>query len=424
MAGRPRVVIVGAGFGGLRAAKHLRDAPVDVLIVDSRNYHTFQPLLYQVATAAVDTEAIAHTVRGLFHNQPNAAFHMANVLDVNWDDKTLLVDCCEPIRFDYLIVAAGAVTNDFGIPGVAEHTFGLKSIEEAVMLRSHIMRQFELCDADPSLVDAGALNFVVAGGGPTGVEMAGALTEWFSRVLVKDFPRLDVTRAKVILVEAMDRLLAPFDASLQQNALRVLQQRGVDVRLNTAVSKVTCDAVHLKTGEAIPARTVIWGAGVKANPLGAKLGVELGRGGRVVVNPDQSIPGKPYAFVIGDLALGKNPDGALHPQLAQAALQGGQHAARQIQRLIRSEATEPLIYKDPGFMATIGRRAAVAQFPNGWKFTGFLAWGMWLFLHLLFLVGFRNRAVILVSWVWSYFTYERSARLILDLFTPRAARRG
>lgn len=422
MNARPRVVIVGAGFGGLKAAQSLRRAPVDVVLIDSRNHHLFQPLLYQVATAALDSEAIAHTVRGMFQRRENFSFRQADVLGVDWEGKRVLVDCCEPIAFDYLIVAAGAAANDFGIPGVREHAFSLKSIEDAVVLRSHVMRQFELADADPSLIDQGALNFVVVGGGPTGVEMAGAFTEWFGSVLSQDFSQLEVSRSRVFMLEAADRVLAAFDPALQRNALDVLRSRGVDVQLNAAVSQVTPDAVHLKSGQVIPTRTVVWAAGVKASPLGARLGVELGRGGRVVVNPDLSIPGHPDAFVVGDLALGKNPDGTLHPQLAQPALQGGKHAARQIERLIRGEATLPYVYNDPGFMATIGRSAAVAQFPSGLKVTGFIAWLMWLFLHLLYLVGFRNRAVVLMSWVWSYFTYDRSARLILAL--SHAAAKG
>jgi NADH dehydrogenase len=410
---RLKVVIVGAGFGGLRAAQHLQHAPVDVLVIDSRNHHLFQPLLYQVATAALDAEEIAQATRGLFQRRTNTAFRMATVRGVDWDHKHLLLDSGDPVPFDYLILAAGAVTNDFGIPGVAEHALGLKSVEEAVTIRSHVLRMFELCNNDPTLIDQGYLNFVVVGGGPTGVEMAGAFAEWFGHVMRKDFPQLEVDRARVILLEALDKVLAPFDPSLQQNALGVLRQREVDVRLNTAVARVNADKVELKSGEVIPTRTVIWGAGVKAHPLATTLGVELGRGGRVAVNPDLSLPGKPYAFVIGDLALGKNPDGTPHPQLAQAALQHGKHVAAQIQRMLANQPTEPMVYKDPGFMATIGRSAAVAQFPSGLKFSGFIAWLMWLFLHLLFLVGFRNRANVFLNWLWNYLTWDRSSRLIV-----------
>lgn len=420
----PRVVVVGAGFGGLQVTRHLRHAPVEVLMVDVRNHHLFQPLLYQVATAALDAEEIAQSVRGIFQRHRNFDFHLARVVGVDWERKALLLDEGAPLAFDYLVLAAGAVTNDFGVEGVAEHGFGLKSIEEALEIRSHLLRRFEMANNDPALIARGVLTVVIVGGGPTGVEMAGAIAEWLHRLMPKDFPRLDVGQAKVILLEALDRLLAPFAPALQQNALEVLRRRGVEVCLNEAVTRVTAEAVHLKSGRVIPTHTVIWGAGVRANPLGQALGVALGRGGRIVVNPDMSIPGHPEAFVIGDMALGTNPDGTLHPQLAQAALQGGKHVARQIQRHLRGEPTEPFIYRDPGSMATIGRSAAVAQFPNGWKFTGFLAWAMWLFLHLVYLIGFRNRLNVMINWAWHYFTYDRSARLILDLssFASRSRR--
>ncbi|MGQ9814852.1 MAG: NAD(P)/FAD-dependent oxidoreductase, partial [Candidatus Roseilinea sp.] len=323
-------------------------------------------------------------------------------------------------------------TNDFGIPGVAEHAFPLKSMDEALRLRSHIMRQFEQADAvranaESSLIEAGALNFVVVGGGPTGVEIAGALVEWFHMVLRKDYPQLDVSRAHVILIEALDHLLAPFDEPLRENTRRTLAERGVEVLLGEAVSEVRPDAVVLKSGRVIPTHTVIWGAGVKGNPLAAAMGLELTRGGRVVVEPDLTVPGRPDVYVIGDLAASKDAQGNLHPQLAQVALQGAVHVARQIERHVRQRwltespasdaprATpgEPFVYRDPGTMATIGRHAAVAQFPIGWRFTGFVAWLMWLFLHLVFLIGFRNRLNVLINWVWNYFTYDRSSRLIV-----------
>jgi NADH dehydrogenase len=415
----PRVVVVGAGFGGLKVVQHLRRAPVEVTLVDARNHHIFQPLLYQVATAALNAEEIAQSVRGLFHGYRNFDFRMARATGVDWEGRRLLLEGGDALPFDYLVLAAGAVTNDFAVEGVAQHAFGLKSIEEAIALRSHILCQFEQANGAPSLIERGALTVVVVGGGPTGVEMAGAIVEWFKRLMPRDFPHLDVSRARVVLVEAMNRLLAPFHESLQQNALDTLRRFGVEVRLNEAVTRVTDETVHLKSGEVIRARTVVWAAGMKSSPLAQALGVELGRGGRVVVNPDMSIPGHPDAFVIGDLALGKNPDGTLHPQLAQAALQGGRHVARQIQRRMRNEPTEPFIYRDPGTMATIGRSAAVAQFPGGLKFTGFFAWLMWLFLHLVYLIGLRNRLSVFLDWVWHYFTYDRSARLIVDLLMRR-----
>ena len=320
---KPQVVIIGAGFGGLKAARALKNAPVDVLLVDARNHHTFQPLLYQVATAALDPEEIAHSVRGIFHGQRNVRFRMARVTGVDWAAKQVATESGDAIPFDYLVLAAGAVTNDFGVPGVRDHAFGLKSLDEAVALRGHIMRQFELADANPALIDSGALTFVVVGGGPTGVEMAGALAELFEHVLARDFPRIDRARARVILLEAGERLLLPFHPSLSANTLNVLRARGVDVRFAQAVVEAGADGVRLKSGEFIQSRTVVWGAGVKASPLAAMLGAEQTRGGRLVVNGDLSLPAHPEAFVIGDMAAGKDAGGALYPQLAQAAMQSG-----------------------------------------------------------------------------------------------------
>ena len=408
-----KVVIVGAGFGGLRAARELKRLPVNVLLVDQNNYHTFQPLLYQVATAALDPEEIGHSVRGIFHAQPNFSFRLGKACGVDWPAKMLLFEEGKPEHFDYLILAAGTITNYFNIEGIAENAFPLKSMEEAVRLRSHLMRQFEAADADPGLIDKGVLNFVVGGGGPTGVEMAGSLVELFRMVLRKDFPHLDHTKARVIVVEALDKLLSPFAEPLRENALQTLRERGVEVLLNETVTKATADAIYLKSGKVIPTRTIIWGAGVKASPLGAALGLELTRGGRVAVNPDLSVPNHPEVYVIGDMAASKDAQGNLYPQLAQVAIQGAKHVAGQIERRMQGKPEEPFVYHDPGTMATIGRNAAVAQFPNGWKFTGFIAWTMWLFLHLVYLIGFRNRLNVLVNWLWNYLTYDRSPRLIL-----------
>ncbi len=419
VAHKPRVVIVGAGFGGMRAAKGLRDAPVEVLLVDQYNYHTFQPLLYQVATAALEPEEVAAAVRGIFQSQANFNFRLAMVEGIDLDTKCVLVEEGAPVPYDYLVLAAGASTNYFGITGVEDNAFPLKSVAEAVELRSHIIRQFERASADPALIERGALNFVVVGGGPTGVEMAGSLVELFDRVLVKDFPQLEVSQARVILIEAVDFLLAPFHEKSRKHALETLRRRGVEVRLGESVVRATPSAVHLKSGEVIGSETLIWAAGVQANPLADRLGLEQTRGGRVVVNHDLSAAGRPDIFVIGDMAASKFPDGSLHPQVAQVAIQGGKYVAGEIRR--RLEGGRPgkrFDYFDPGIMATIGRNAAVAEMPFGLRFTGFLAWLMWLFLHLLYLVGFRNRLNVLVNWGWNYFTYDRGNRLIMEM-APR-----
>lgn len=418
MNGKPNVVIIGAGFGGMKAATSLKDAPVDVILVDQHNYHTFQPLLYQVATAALDPDEIAHTIRGIFHNQKNFHFRLGKVTGVNWDGQEVLMEAGEPIPFNYLILAAGVTTNYFGIPGVEDHAFPLKSVQEALTMRSHVMRQFEMADVNPALMDEGVLNFVVVGGGPTGVEMAGALLELFNMVLRKDFQHLDVSRARVILVEATDKVLAPFHPSLRENALKTLEKRGVEVMLNEAVVEATADKVVLKSGKVIPTRTLVWAAGVRSNPLADSLGLEQTRGGRIVVNPDLSVPTMPHVFVVGDMAASKDEEGNLHPQLAQPALQGASHVVKIIKRRLQGDTGEPppFRYVNLGTMATIGRNAAVTEFPFkfGPRFTGFIAWLMWLFLHLMYLVGFRNRLNVFINWAWNYFTYDRSARLILQ----------
>ena len=397
-----KVVIVGAGFGGLKAAKALKNAPVDVVLVDSRNHHTFQPLLYQVATAALGPEEIAHSVRGIFRKQHNLRFRMAHVTGVDWSAKQVRVDNGEPIPYDYLILAAGAVTNDFGVPGAREHALGLKSLDEAVAIRRQVMRQFERADADPALIDQGALTFVLVGGGPTGVEMAGALAELFELVLRRDFPQIPDGAARVILLEAGERLLLPFHPSLSADTLRELHSREVEVRFAQAVVQVDAAGVTLKGGERIAAQTVVWGAGVKVNPLADVLGAEQTRGGRLVVNDDMSLPAHPEVFVVGDMAAGKDGAGAVYPQLAQAAMQSGAHAAQQILRRMRGQPGEAFAYRDPGSMATIGRHAAVAQFPFGARFSGIAAWLMWVFLHLMYLVGFRNRLNVFINWVFNY----------------------
>ncbi len=409
----PRVVVVGAGFGGLTLARSLRKEPVEVLLIDRQNYHTFQPLLYQVATAGLEPEEIAHAVRGIFQRQKNFSFRLAEVVGVDWADRAVLLVDGDRVSYDYLVLAAGLTTNFFGVEGAQAHGFPLKTLPEAVALRSHVIHQFERADRDPALIDKGALTFVVVGGGPTGVEMAGALLELFQMVLRKDFPHLPLNRARVVLVEASSRLLGAFHEKSQAYAVEKLKRRGVEVRLEEPVVRVGANAVTFKSGEALLTQTLIWAAGVHTVPLAEALALEQARGGRIVVEPDLSVPGHPDVFIVGDMAASLDEHGQLHPQLAPVAMQGARHVARQIQNRQARRPTTAFHYKDKGIMATIGRNAAVAEVAFGPRTSGFVAWVMWLFLHLVLLIGFRNRLNVLINWMWNYFTYDRSARLII-----------
>jgi NADH dehydrogenase len=415
---RPVVAIIGGGFAGLYAARTLRDASVRVLLIDQHNYHTFQPLLYQVATAQLEPDEIARTVRGIFRRQPNLTFRHETVTGVDWRSDELLLRSGERLAFDYLLVGVGAIYNDFGIPGVRRHGLFLKSLSEAVNIRSHILRQFERAAADPRLVDEGALNFVIVGGGPTGVEMAGAMTELFRRVLPRDFPEVDVSRARVILLEMADRLLLPYAPGLQRYTENVLRRRGVEVRLGATVREVREDAAVLSGGELIPTRTLIWAAGVRGHPLVDALQVELTRGARVEVEKNLSLPGRPHAFVVGDAAGATDGEGVPYPQVAQVAIQQGKHAAREVLRAIDGQQSRPFVYDDPGSMAIIGREAGVAQLGRRFgnlRLTGFLGWLGWLFIHLIYLPGHRNRFNALIDWTYSYLTFDRHARLIAEM---------
>ena len=412
---KPRVVIVGAGFAGISLARALRHANVEVRLVDAQNYHTFQPLLYQVATAGLEPESIAHTVRGIFHKQRNIDFVLGKVVSVDRTTKTVTLENGTVLVYDYLALATGASTNFYGIEGVAEHSFTLKSIEDAMGLRSHILSVFETVNVHPELLKEGWLNFVVVGGGPTGVEMAGALMELFGMVLRKDFPHLPVHEAKVYLIEATPNVLGPFRPNHRAYTVKTLELRGVQVMTDTRVVKATADAVHLHTGMTIPTQTLIWAAGIRVNPLADVLGVQQAQGGRIVVQPDLRLPDDPHVFVMGDMAASLDDQGKLHPQLAPNAMQSGRHVAQQIENLVEGRETAPYRYFDKGIMATIGRNAAVSETPWGFRAKGFVAWLGWLFVHLMYLVGFRNRFLVFFDWFWNYVSYDRSARMIFPL---------
>ena len=404
---RPHVVVVGAGFGGLAVARGLADAPVRVTVVDRNNFHTFLPLLYQVATSGLNAADVAHSVRAVFQRCEHVDARLGTVTGVDWDGRRVLLDDEPHLAFDHLVVAVGSATNYFGVDGAPEHAFPLYSLTDAVRLRNRILEQFEAADRDPSLVDDGALTFVIVGGGPTGVELAGAMAELFDKVLRRDFAGLRIDRARVVLVEMADSLLTPFQRRSRRHAVDALRRRGVDVRLATTVESVEEGHVVLAGGERVPTRTLIWAAGVQASPLTRSLGVELGPGGRIVVDDDLSIPGRPGAWAIGDVAhVGV-------PQLAPAAMQMGALVADNIRRTMAGEPTTAFRYRNKGTMATIGRRAAVTELPHLPPLVGSVAWVAWLFLHLWMLIGFRNRVSVLVNWAWNYLTWDRGPRIIL-----------
>ena len=407
MANKHRVVVIGAGFGGLRVARGLEGADAHVTIVDAHNFHTFQPLLYQVATAGLDVDDIAYPVRGIFRRRRNIRVRVASVTGIDLAARTVTTDRGAPLPYDTLVVAAGSISHDFGIPGVDAHAIGLKSVSDALAIRERLLSRFE--DADLDGVRSGALDVVVCGGGPTGVELAGGLMELYERVLSKDFPDLPVDSARITVVEAAPVLLGAFDARLGRRAERTLTGRGVDVITAAPVDRIEDGLVILADGRQLRAGTIVWAAGVRASPVAELLGTELGRGSRVVVEPDLTVPGHPDVFAIGDIAI--DPRRPL-PQVAQPAIQGGKHVADQIRRRLAGEPTVPFEYHDKGSMATIGRHDAVAEFPNGRTLSGTIGWIAWLGLHLVYLLGFRNRVNVFVNWAWNYLTYDRASRLL------------
>jgi len=411
---RARVVIVGGGFGGLQAAKALADAPVQVTLVDRRNHHLFQPLLYQVATAALSPADIAQPIRSVLRGQQNVDVILAGVDAIDIAAKEIILDeGAGRLPYDYLILAAGAQHAYFGHDEWAPNAPGLKTLEDALDIRRRILMSFEEADREPDPARRNALmTFVVVGGGPTGVEMAGAIAEIARFSLARDFRHIDTRDARVILIEASTELLAAFPDRLSRRSLQDLERLGVDVRFGKPVTAIAPDAVTVGD-EVIPANTIVWAAGVQASPLGRSLGVELDRAGRVLVNQDLSVPGHPEIFVIGDMASLKDARGHPLPGVAQVAMQQGAWAAANILRAIEGQPGRPFHYRDLGNMATIGRNSAVADI-RGLRLTGFVAWLAWAVVHILNLIGFRNRVLVGLQWLWSYLTLQRGARLITD----------
>jgi NADH dehydrogenase len=414
---RPRVVIVGGGFGGLYAAKALRRAPVAVTVIDRKNHHLFQPLLYQVAAAALNPSDIAHPIRRVLRRQRNAEVILAEVISVDAvGRRVILADGTLP--FDYLILATGAMHSYFGHEEWALNAPGLKTIEDALEIRRRILLAYENAEReqDPQRQRAW-LTFVIVGAGPTGVELAGALAEISRQTLAKDFRRIDPASAQIILVENAARVLPTYPEELSRAAAKQLQRLGVDVRTHTRMTGVDGEGVLLEA-DRIPARTVLWAAGVAASPLARSLGAPLDRSGRVRVRPDLTVPDQSRIYVIGDLAA-LEQDGKPIPGVAPAAIQQGKHAAQNILRELRGEARRPFRYRDKGSLATIGRAAAVADLGR-LRLSGLIAWLAWLVVHIFFLIGFRNRYLVLFEWAWSYITSERGARLITGNMTQRS----
>ena len=407
---RPRVVIVGGGFGGLAAARRLAGEPVDVTLVDRTNHHLFQPLLYQVATAGLSPAEIAYPIRRILRRQRNARVVLGEVVAIDPDAGLVRLAHGE-VPYDRLVLAAGASHSYFGKDAWEVHAPGLKTLEDALEIRRRALLAFEEAEGQPDLETRRAwLTFVVVGGGPTGVEMAGAFAEIARHTLAGDFRTIDPRSARVILVEAGPRVLPAYPEPLSEKARLQLEGLGVQVWTGSPVTGVDEGGVALG-GDRIAARTVVWAAGVQASPLARSLGAPLDRAGRVRVAPDLSVPGWPSVFVVGDLAA-LEQDGRPVPGVAPAAIQMGDHAARNVVRSLRGEPLRPFRYRDKGSLATIGRRRAVAVI-GALRLSGLAAWLAWLGIHIFFLIGFRNRFVVLFTWAWAYLTYDRSARLIL-----------
>jgi len=413
---KPRVVIIGAGFGGLWAARILARGNVDVLVIDRNNYHTFLALLYQVAAAELEAEDIAYPIRSIFWKLPNVDFTLAHARRIALQNRIIETDG-ESISYDYLIFATGSITSSFGLPGVAENAYCLKTLEEAVALKNHIICCFEAAAREEEEAKRKSLlTFVIVGGGATGVEYAGALSELIHGPLVKDYRTVDFQSVRIILLEAANELVANMPQSVRAYTLAKLQKMGVDVRLGAKVREVTPDTVILSNQDNILTRTVVWTAGVKGEPLAELSGVVTGRDGRVPVQDTLQVPEHPEIYVIGDLASIKD-DNRVLPMVAQVAIQSGITAAQNILRQIVGQTPQSFRYHDRGSMITIGRKSAGVAIGKK-TYTGFFAWLIWLVIHLFNLIGFRNRMMVLINWAWDYLLYERAVRFVFPSEMP------
>ncbi|MFN3840329.1 MAG: NAD(P)/FAD-dependent oxidoreductase [Cyclobacteriaceae bacterium] len=413
--GKPRIIIIGGGFAGLQVAKGLAGAKAQVVLFDRYNHHTFQPLLYQVATSGLETSSIVFPFRKRFAKQTDFFFRMGEVIGIK-PEENYIETSIGGVKYDYLVIAHGATTNYYGMADVERHAIPMKTIVDSIKLRNTIIRNFEtaLLTDDPEMMNS-LMDFVIVGGGPTGVELAGALSELKRHVFPKDYPELELSHMDIHLVEAGPRLLNGMSAQASEKALDYLQQMGVKVHLNCTVKSYDGYEVLFNTGEKLISRTLVWAAGVKANPIEGLKPECIARGGRIRVDAFNKVVGYENIFAVGDAALMEGDEAypAGHPMMAPPAIQQGRLLAKNLKRLMRKKSMQPFRYFDKGTMATIGRNRAVVDLRR-FRFQGFFAWYVWMFVHLLYIIGFKNKVFVLFSWLWSYFSYDKSNRLIIS----------
>jgi NADH dehydrogenase len=415
MSAPPHVVILGGGFAGMGAVQKLGDAEVRITLIDRNDYHTFQPLLYQVATAELGPEEVAYPLRELQRRHHHLTLHTDDVVTIDLPNKKVTTRGLGDVDYDYLVIALGSVVNFFGTEGAADHAFPLYTMPDALRVKNHLLKTFEAVDRQPALADDGALNVCIVGGGPTGVEMAGALADLIFVEFRKDYPSVPIDKAQVLLYEHAPSLLRMFKPELQAYAMEELTQRGVKVQTGCGVTKIGPDSITLSSGEVVKTQTLIWAAGLEANPVTATLGVELVRGGRIPVGSDLQVQGYPGVFAVGDIAaMTDGKTGEVLPGLGATALQAGKHVGTAISDLVLGDTPAPFKYLDKGSMAQVGRGAAIAELPTGGTMTGHVAWMAWLGVHLALLNGVEERASTVVDWGWNFVTHGRSKRLMFE----------
>ena len=411
---RPRVLVLGGGFAGVGATQNLKDSDVDVVLVDKHNYHTFQPLLYQLATGLLETTGVGHSLRDLVKKQDNARVHQATVTAIDLDAREAQFADMEPLGYDYLVLGLGAEVNFFGVAGAPEHAFPLYTLPDAVHLKDHVLARWEEADRQPDLVDDGSLTIVVVGGGPTGVESAGALAELYRGVFTKDFPDLPQDKARIVLVEAGPALFPMFKEELREYTEKALKKRTVEVMTGEVVESISPTRVKLKSGTVIDAHTLVWGAGLQGNALVQSLGLQLERGNRIGVGVDLRVAGHPEVFAVGDIAaITDEKTSQVLPQLGSVALQSGEHAGKTLARIVSGKEPEPFKYRDKGTMATIGRGAAVVQMLGGRTMKGKKAQAAWGTVHLALLPTNEDRTKAVVNWAGAAFTHQRAGRITI-----------